>query len=219
MPIFKYRGKNQIGNVIEGERTARTSHELVTALEREQIQVLHIEKRKLPLRLPFVGGRKKVKLRELSVFNRQLSVMFNAGLPITQGLGILATQQKNKYFQRVISDVRKDVESGLNLSNAMRKFPDVYSELYTSMIQAGEASGNLDTILMRLSTYIEDMTKLIGKVRSALAYPIAVLIIAVILTAVIMLKVVPVFADMFDQLGASLPLATQIIMKISALQY
>ena len=216
MPVFKYRGKNKIGNIVEGERTARTSHELVAALEREQIQVLHIEKRKLTLKIPLVGGRKKVKLRELSVFNRQLSVMFNAGLPITQGLGILASQQKNKYFQSVILEVRKDVESGLNLSNAMRKFPEVYTELYTSMIQAGEASGNLDTILMRLSTYIENMTKLIGKVRSAMAYPIAVMIIAIILTSVIMLKVVPVFADMFDQLGASLPLPTQFIMKVSA---
>ena len=216
MPVFKYRGKNRIGNIVEGERSARTSHELVSALEREQIQVLHVEKRKLTISLPFVGGRRKVKLRELSVFNRQLSVMFNAGLPITQGLGILASQQKNKYFQRVILEIRKDVEAGLNLSNAMRKFPDVFTELYTSMIQAGEASGNLDTILMRLSTYIENMTKLVGKVRSALAYPIAVLIIAIVLTAVIMLKVVPVFADMFEQLGATLPLPTQFVMKVSA---
>lgn len=216
MPVFKYRGKNQAGNLVEGDRQARSSQELVAALEKEQIQVLNIEKKKIEI--PFFGGKgrkKKVKLRTLSVFNRQLSVMFNAGLPITQGLGILVAQQKNKYFQSVISRARKDVEAGSNFSNALKKHPDVFSELYTSMIQAGEASGNLDTILLRLSDYIENMTKLVGKVKSALAYPIAVLIIAVILTAIILLKVVPVFADMFAQLGATLPLPTRIIMKLS----
>jgi len=217
MAIFKYKGKNQAGNVIEGERSARTQQELISMLEREQIQVLGVEKKKFEI--PFIGGKgvvkKKVKLRDLSVFNRQLSVMFNAGLPITQGLGILVGQQKNLYFKQVISSVRRDVESGSNFSNALKKHPKVFNDLYCSMIQAGEASGNLDTILMRLSEYIENMTKLIGKVKSAMAYPIAVLIIAIILTAVILIKVVPVFAGMFQDLGASLPLPTQIIMKLS----
>lgn len=218
MAIFKYKGKNQIGNIVEGERSGRNQQEIIDALEKEQIQVLSIEKRKLAL--PFVGGggkvrKKKVKLRDLSVFNRQLSVMFNAGLPITQGLGILVNQQKNKYFQSVLAKVRGDVEAGSNFSNALKKHPEVFNDLYCSMIQAGEASGNLDTILMRLSEYVENMTKLVGKVKSALAYPIAVLIIAVVLTAVILIKVVPVFADMFEELGASLPLPTKIVVDLS----
>jgi type IV pilus assembly protein PilC len=141
--------------------------------------------------------------------------MFNAGLPITQGLGILVTQQKNKYFQSVVAKVRSDVEAGSNFSNALKKHPEVFNDLYCSMIQAGEASGNLDTILMRLSEYVENMTKLVGKVKSALAYPIAVLIIAVVLTAVILIKVVPVFASMFEELGASLPLPTKIVVDVS----
>jgi type IV pilus assembly protein PilC len=215
MPVFKYRGKNRIGSIIEGSRSGHNSNEVVTALEKEQIQVLSIERKKLKFNIPFIGGRKSVSLKTIAVFNRQLSVMFNAGLPITQAIGILGNQQKDKFFQGVLLEVRKDVESGSNLSNAMRKHPKVFNELYTSMIQAGEASGNLDTILLRLSQYVENMNKLIGKVKSAMAYPIAVLVIAFVLTGVILWKVVPVFTDMFSQLGAELPLPTQIVVGAS----
>jgi type IV pilus assembly protein PilC len=141
--------------------------------------------------------------------------MFNAGLPITQAIGILGNQQKDKFFQGVLLEVRKDVEAGANLSNAMKKHPKVFNELYTSMIQAGEASGNLDTILLRLSQYVENMNKLVGKVKSAMAYPVGVLVIAFILTGVILWKVVPVFTDMFGQMGAELPLPTQIVVGAS----
>jgi len=215
MPIFKYRGKNKVGSIVEGERSARNQNEIIFALEKEQIQVLSIERKKLKFKIPFISGRKKVSMRTIAVFNRQLSVMFNAGLPITQALAILGNQQKNKYFQSVLVEVRKDVEGGANLSNAMKKHPKIFNELYTSMIQAGEASGNLDTILLRLSQYIENITKLVGKVKSAMAYPIAVLLIALGLTGIILWKVVPVFADMFSQLGAELPLPTQIVVGAS----
>ncbi|MCP4220588.1 MAG: type II secretion system F family protein [bacterium] len=219
MAVFKFKGKNSIGNIVTGERTGRSPQEVVSALEKDQIQVLNIERKKMALSLPFLSGggkiKKKVSLRDLSVFNRQLSVMFNAGLPVTQGLGILATQQKNKYFKDVLMEVRKEVEGGANLSNSLKKYPDVFNDLYTSMIQAGEASGNLDTILLRLSEYIESMARLLGKVKSALAYPIAVLIIAVTITCVIMIKVVPVFETMFKQLGAALPMPTTIVINFS----
>ena len=215
MPIFKYRGKNKVGNIVEGERSGRNQNEVAVALEKEQIQVLSVERKKLKFNIPFIGGRKSVSLRTIAVFNRQLSVMFNAGLPITQALAILGTQQKDKYFQGVLVEVRKDVEGGANLSNAMRKHPKVFNELYTSMVQAGEASGNLDTILLRLSQYIENITKLVGKVKAAMAYPIGVLLIAFSLTAIILWKVVPVFSDMFGQLGAELPLPTQIVIGAS----
>jgi len=215
MPIFKYRGKNRIGNIIDGERSARNQNEVLVALEKEQIQVLSVERKKLKFKIPLIGGRKSVSLKTIAVFNRQLSVMFNAGLPITQALAILGTQQKDKFFQGVLVEIRKDVEGGANLSNAMKKHPRVFNDLYTSMVQAGEASGNLDTILLRLSQYIENMTKLVGKVKSAMAYPIAVLLIAFALTGVILWKVVPVFADMFSQLGAELPLPTQLVVGAS----
>jgi type IV pilus assembly protein PilC len=215
MPIFKYRGKNRVGSIVEGERNARNTNEIVSALEKEQIQVLSVERKSFKLNLPFIGKNRGVSLKTIAVFNRQLSVMFNAGLPITQAIGILGNQQKDKFFQSVLLEVRKDVEAGSNLSNAMKKHPKVFNELYTSMIQAGEASGNLDTILLRLSQYVENMNKLVGKVKSALAYPIAVLIIAFVLTGVILWKVVPVFTDMFSQLGAELPLPTQIVVGAS----
>jgi type IV pilus assembly protein PilC len=215
MPIFKYRGKNKIGGIIEGERSGRNQNEIVAGLEKEQIQVLSIERKKLKLSIPFIGGKKSVSMRTIAVFNRQLSVMFNAGLPITQALAILGTQQKDKYFQSVLVEIRKDVEGGANLSNAMKKHPRVFNELYTSMVQAGEASGNLDTILLRLSQYIENITKLIGKVKAAMVYPIAIIVIALGLTAIILWKVVPVFADMFSQMGAELPLPTQIVVGAS----
>jgi type IV pilus assembly protein PilC len=215
MPIFKYRGKNKVGSIVEGERNARNTNEIVTALEKEQIQVLSVERKSFKLNLPFIGKNRGVSLKTIAVFNRQLSVMFNAGLPITQAIGILGNQQKDKFFQGVLLEVRKDVEAGANLSNAMRKHPKVFNELYTSMIQAGEASGNLDTILLRLSQYVENMNKLVGKVKAALAYPIGVLIIAFVLTGVILWKVVPVFTDMFSQLGAELPLPTQIVVGAS----
>ena len=215
MAIFKYRGKNRVGSIVEGERTGRNANEVVTALEKEQIQVLSIERKRLKLNIPFIGKNRGVSLKTIAVFNRQLSVMFNAGLPITQAIGILANQQKDKFFQGVLTEVRKDVEAGTNLSNAMKKHPKVFNELYTSMIQAGEASGNLDTILLRLSQYVENMNKLVGKVKSALAYPIGVMIIALVLTSVLLWKVVPVFTDMFSQMGAELPLATQIVVGAS----
>jgi type IV pilus assembly protein PilC len=141
--------------------------------------------------------------------------MFNAGLPITQAIGILGAQQKDKFFQGVLTEVRKDVEAGSSLSNAMRKHPKVFNDLYTSMIQAGEASGNLDTILMRLSQYVENMNKLVGKVKAAMAYPIGVLVVALVLTAVLLWKVVPVFTDMFSQMGAELPILTELVVSAS----
>lgn len=216
MAVFKYRGKNRVGTVVEGERNGRNANEVVTALEKEQIQVLSIERKKPQLAIPFLSKKSRgVPLKTIAIFNRQLSVMFNAGLPITQAINILAQQQKDKYFQGVLNEVRKDVEAGANLSSAMRKHPKVFNELYTSMIQAGEASGNLDTILLRLSQYVENQTKLIGKVKSAMAYPIGVIIIAIILTGVLLWKVVPVFTDMFSQMGAELPLPTQIVVGAS----
>ena len=216
MPEFIFKGKNKIGNIVEGSRSGKNQAEVQAVLEKEQIQILSIKKKGIELKIPGLGTKAtKVKLRDLSVFNRQLSVMFNAGLPITQGIGILASQQKNVGFANALEDIKKEVEGGANLSNSMRKHPKIFNELYTSLIQAGEASGNLDTILLRLSAYIENITKLTGKVKSAMAYPISVLVIGVILTTVILTKVVPVFQTLFEGMGAKLPLPTQIVVDAS----
>ena len=121
MAVFKYRGKNVVGNIVTGERSGRSPQEVVAALERDQIQVLNIEKKKTEIPIPFFKKgtfKRKVSLRDLSVFNRQMAVMFNAGLPVTQALQILSTQQKNKYFQEALLEIRKEVEAGATLSNA-----------------------------------------------------------------------------------------------------
>jgi len=216
MPEFKFKGKNKIGNIVEGTRLGKNSQEVQAQLKKEQIQVLSIQKKGIELKIPGFGKKvSKVKLRDLSVFNRQLSVMFNAGLPITQGIGILATQQRNQGFANALEEIKKEVEGGANLSNSMKKHPKIFNELYTSLVQAGEASGNLDTILLRLSSYIENITKLTGKVKSAMAYPISVLIIGIILTGVILTKVVPVFQQLFEGMGAKLPAPTQMVVDAS----
>ncbi len=218
MPDFKFKGKNKVGNIVEGVRSGKNSAEVRAQLEKEQIQVLNVQRKSIEINIPGFGKKKaKVKLRELSVFNRQLSVMFNAGLPITQGIGILASQQKNLGFANSLNEIKKEVEAGANLSNSMKKHPKIFNELYTSLIQAGEASGNLDTILLRLSSYIENITKLTGKVKSALAYPISVLVIGIVLTGVILTKVVPVFQRMFEGMGAKLPAPTQMVVDASKL--
>jgi len=216
MPVFIFKGKNKIGNIVDGSRKGKSQSEVQAQLEKEQIQILSIKKKGIELKIPGLGKKvAKVKLRDLSVFNRQLSVMFNAGLPITQGIGILATQQRNLGFANALEEIKKEVEGGANLSNSMKKHPKIFNELYTSLIQAGEASGNLDTILLRLSSYIENITKLTGKVKSAMAYPVSVLIIGVILTSVILMKVVPVFQTLFEGMGAKLPAPTQLVVDAS----
>ena len=132
MAVYKFKGKNAVGNIVTGERTAKSPQEVIAALERDQIQVMNVEKKKTVIPIPFLKGgkiKKKVSLRDLSVFNRQLSVMFGAGLPVTQGLGILAQQQKNDYFKDALLEIRKEVEGGANLSNALKKYPDIFTDL------------------------------------------------------------------------------------------
>jgi type IV pilus assembly protein PilC len=149
------------------------------------------------------------------VFTRQFSVMIDAGLPLVQCLEILGTQEEDKNFASVILATRTDVESGASLADAMKKHPKAFDPLFTNMIAAGEAGGILDTILKRLATYIEKAVKLRGQVKSAMIYPIAVVVIAVVVVGVILWKVIPTFANLFAGLGAELPLPTRIVIAAS----
>src|SRR6185312_3661293 len=160
--------------------------------------------------IPKLGGRKKVKAKDLSIFTRQFSVMIDAGLPLVQCLEILGSQQADKGFKRVIEAVRGDVEQGASLQAALSKHPKAFSDLYVNMVGAGEAGGILDIILQRLSIYIEKAVKLASKVKSAMIYPVAVISIAAIVVYVIMVKVIPVFSAMYECLGSSLPFPTQV---------
>jgi type IV pilus assembly protein PilC len=168
--------------------------------------------------IPKIGGRKKVKAKELSIFTRQFSVMIDAGLPLVQCLEILAQQQENKYFQQILLQVRQDVEEGSTLSAAMARHPRVFDQLYANMVEAGETGGILDLILQRLSTFIEKIVKLKRDVISALIYPVAVIVLAIVAVAVIMVVVIPQFQNIFLGLlgpGEQLPLPTRIVVGIS----
>ncbi|MDL1951435.1 type II secretion system F family protein, partial [Acidobacteria bacterium ACD] len=160
-------------------------------------------------------GAGKVAAKRLAIFTRQFSVMIDAGLPLVQCLEILGTQQDNKHFQKIILAVRQDVESGSSLAEALRKHPKAFDDLFVNMIAAGEAGGILDTILRRLSTYIEKAVKLKGQVKTAMIYPVSVLSVAAIVVFIILWKVIPTFASLFAALGAQLPLPTRIVIAMS----
>jgi len=163
--------------------------------------------------LPKMGGG--ISRKEIAIFTRQFSVMIDAGLPLVQCLEILGSQQDNRVFQKILFEVRQDVESGATLADSLRKHPKAFDDLYCNMVAAGEAGGILDTILQRLSQYIEKIVKLRAAVRSAMVYPIAVIVIAIGVVWVILWKVIPTFATLFAGLGAQLPLPTRITIALS----
>lgn len=213
MPVYVWKGRNKYGQIVAGERVATSIEEATKLLTREQILVIKIEKKsafKIPRLIP-----KKISSQELAVFTRQLSVMFSAGLPLIQALEILGSQQQNKLFKEIILSVKSDVEAGSSLANAFRKHPNVFDNLYCNMIASGEASGNLDQILQRLALYIEKATKVKGQIKSAMAYPSVILTVAVLIVIIIMWKVVPTFANLFQEMGVALPLPTQLTIAVS----
>jgi type IV pilus assembly protein PilC len=192
----------------------------VAALRREQINVTRITPAKAKAEAaakPAAKGKtgKKVSAKNLAVFTRQFSVMIDAGLPLVQCLEILGSQEEDKNFAAVILQTRTDVESGASLADAMRKHPKTFDPLFTNMIAAGETGGILDTILKRLATYIEKAVKLAGQVKSAMVYPVAVIVIAGVVVGVILWKVIPTFAALFSGLGANLPLPTRVVIALS----
>jgi type IV pilus assembly protein PilC len=216
MATFAYSGRTRAGQTVSGERMAESIDAAVAALRREQILVTQIN----PVKEAKAAGPAKVKskrvnAKNLAVFTRQFSVMIDAGLPLVQCLEILGTQEEDKAFASVILATRGDVESGMSLADAMKRHPKTFDALFTNMIAAGEAGGILDTILKRLATYIEKAVKLKSQVKSAMVYPIAVIVIAGLVVGVILWKVIPTFASLFAGLGATLPLPTRIVIAAS----
>src|SRR5215510_7115477 len=221
MATFAYTGKTRAGEIVSGERVAEDMDAAVAALRREQVMVTKITPAKAAAKVEEKkrpgGGRtdKTVAAKNLAVFVRQFSVMIDAGLPLVQCLDILGNQEEDKNFAEVILQTRTAVEGGAALADAMRRFPKTFDPLFTNMIAAGEAGGILDTILKRLATYIEKAVKLKGQVKSAMIYPIAVMVIAALVVGVILWKVIPTFAALFAGLGAELPLPTRIVIAMS----
>jgi type IV pilus assembly protein PilC len=218
MPTFAYKGRNRLNEMVSGEREAASQEELRAHLRREQIVMTQASEKGREISLPKIGKRKKVKAKELAIFTRQFSVMIDAGLPLVQCIDILAEQQENVFFKETLHQVRQNVEEGATLHAALQKHPKVFDNLYTHMVEAGEAGGVLDLILQRLSTLIEKIVKLKRSIISASIYPTAVILVAVGAIAVIMVVVIPQFEQIFLGLlgpGEALPLPTRIIMGIS----
>ncbi len=213
MPTFAFSGRTRGGETISGERIGDTMDAVVSALRREQILVTKIGAAQAKAAAaPKKAKAKAAPAKNLAVFTRQFSVMIDAGLPLVQCLDILGNQEDNKNFAAVILQTRTDVEGGASLADAMKKHPKTFDALFTNMIAAGEAGGILDTILKRLATYIEKAVKLKGQVKSAMIYPIAVVVIATAVVGVILWKVIPTFANLFAGLGAELPLPTRFVI-------
>ncbi len=213
MPTYAVRGMTATGERWERDLTAASRAELEARLTRDRIRPLVIREKGREFVIPIFGGG--VSAKEMSIFTRQLSTMIDAGLPLVQSLEILATQQENKTFQKTLTGVRTQVESGSTLANALRQYPKVFDDLYTNMVEAGEAGGILDNVLQRLAVYIEKNVKLKAAVKSALIYPTAVVSIMMLIVFALMKWVVPVFVKLFLDLGVNLPLPTRIVMNIS----
>jgi type IV pilus assembly protein PilC len=200
--------------MVGGERVAASKEELGRLLQKDQITVLNIAPAKGGFKIPFFK-REKVKLKDLAVYSRQLSVLIDAELPLIQSLGILEEQQKNTYFKNVIKTVKDDVEAGSTLNQAKRKHPKAFDDLYCNLIASGEQSGSLDIMLRRLSEFIEKNVRLRAKVKQAMIYPVAIVIFAITVAIFLLWKVIPVFANIFRDLGAELPWLTAMIVSLS----
>src|SRR3974377_1735081 len=212
MPVFTYKGTNRAGTTVSGEMNANNKAELQQLLRRQQITPTRMSEKGKEFNLPTFGGG--VKSKELAIFTRQFSVMIDAGLPVGQGPQILATHKEKKTFERVLAGTRRGGEGGSTLSAAMKQSPKVFDPLYSNMVEAGETGGILDTILQRLSTYIEKNVKLQRAVKSALVYPVGVLTIAGGVITLLLWKVVPIFATLFAGLGVDLPLPTKMVSAL-----
>jgi len=216
MSVFAYRGRTA-GGVITGELEADDRMSVVAQLRARGVVATAVRERapRVGALTRFQSRRRKAKDKHLAIYTRQFSTMIDAGLPIVQCLTILSEQSESKVLRPVTAAIARDVEGGSTLADAYRKHPRTFQELYVNMLQAGEAAGILDIVLQRLATYIEKASSLKRKVKSAMVYPTTIISVAILVIIFMMTFVIPVFSTMFAQLGADLPLPTQIVLAIS----
>jgi type IV pilus assembly protein PilC len=217
MPSFKYKARNQMGKIVEGILEAESEGAVAAALRQKRLEFVSASGvsgfSEYMSKLFGKGG--KVTSRDIVIFSRQFATMINAGLPILQGLTIVAEQAENPAFRAVMTKIRDDISNGVPLSDAMAKYPKAFNTLYVSMIKAGEQGGILDVIFERLSEYLEKAEGVIRKVKSAMMYPMVVFTVAICVVILLMVKVVPTFKDVFASFGAKLPYPTQVVINIS----
>jgi type IV pilus assembly protein PilC len=215
MPVYVWKGKNSYGEKRKGEIEAVNEAAALGQLKRLRIDNPKIKEKPKDLFANVTIFQPKVTGKDIVIFTRQMSTMIDAGLPLVQCLQILAKQQDNPTFRRVLTEIQTDVETGTTLADAMRKHPKVFDNLYSNMIEAGELGGILDTILSRLAAFKEKSMALQKKIKGAMTYPAICLAIALIILVVILVFVVPVFAKMFEDFGSSLPAPTQLVVDMS----
>jgi type IV pilus assembly protein PilC len=203
--------------MVTGQMEARTPQALAAQLREQRIMATSVREKPEPVRLRIPGFGGKVKDKELTVFTRQIATMINAGLPLVQSLEVLASQQPNKQFKRILTKIREDVEGGSTFAASLKQHPTVFTPLYMSMVEAGEAGGFLDTVLNRLAGYIEKSMALRRKVKGAMIYPATIITVAVAVVIFLLIFVIPTFKTLFEGFGAALPLPTRIVLELSRL--
>jgi len=205
--LFSWEGKDKSGKVVAGQMKAGGEAVVRAQLRRQGIQVLKVKKRG--------RGRGKVSEKDITLFTRQLATMLKSGVPLLQAFDIVGKGHSNPAVAKLLLDIKTDVETGSSLSQAFRKYPLYFDSLFCNLVGAGEAAGILDTLLDRLATYKEKILAIKGKIKSALFYPISIIVVAFLITTVIMIFVIPAFKDLFSSFGADLPTPTLIVMAIS----
>jgi type IV pilus assembly protein PilC len=215
MAVFVYSGRTRGGQTITGEMEAVNREAVVARLRSQQVIATAVRTKPKDITIPGFGT--KVSERDIVVFTRQFATMIDAGLPLVQCLEILASQQDNKVFKKVLTEIRQSVEGGSTFAAALKQHPKIFSSLYANMVEAGEAGGILDTILNRLAVYMEKAMSLKKKVKSAMIYPSTIVTVAVVVVIFLLVFVIPTFKAMFEGFGAALPLPTQIVLELSRL--
>lgn len=206
--VFEWEGRDKNGKVVRGEMRAGGEAMVNASLRRQGVMVTKVKKRRL-------AGGKAVKLKDIAVFTRQLATMLKAGVPLLQSFDIVGRGSPNPKLTRLLNDIRGDVETGTSLSAAFRKHPLYFDALYCNLVEAGEAAGILETLLDRLATYQEKTLAIKQKIKSALIYPVAVIVVAAVVLMVIMIFVIPAFKEVFSSFGADLPAPTLAVMAMS----
>ncbi|NTY01776.1 type II secretion system F family protein [Deinococcus sp. JMULE3] len=219
MPVFEYRVRDRSGKVLKSSMEAETANQVRDALRSKGLMIVEIKPPKTGLsadvKIPFLDNRPP-SLKQVAIFSKQLATLINAGVPLVQSLAILQKQIEHKGFQGVVKEMRTEIEAGTPLSDAIAKHPKVFNRLYLNLVRAGETSGTLDSVLERIADFQEKELALRGKIKSALTYPVVVLVFAILITYFLLTTIVPQFASILSQLNAPLPFITKMLMAVSS---
>jgi len=215
MPLYEWQGKTGRGEVRSGTLKADSEALLRTVLRKEGVIVTKIVEKKGDAKAERYNAKKKIKALAVVLFTRQLSTMITSGLPLVQSLEILSNQIEDKNLRGIVKEIKAKIEGGSRFADALKDYPKCFDELYVNLVVAGEEGGMLDTVLNRLAVYMEKIEKLKKKIKSAMIYPISIIVVAVAVVMILLIFVIPVFEGMFKDMGAELPLPTQIVINIS----